>query len=392
MTHEDEAAPVPEDRSPAPLMRVLDDLESLAGGAEGRSAAFQAAKNRVAQLIGEVARLERLNAAMERENDALNAAMLALAIERRLEPSAPDAEQAPPVEADAPAQEPAEPYFAVSGAREVFSHNFETGPAQVFFARKSASADAPRVTLSRPAIGAGEAGCDIVLGASDAPPPNDWSWTREKRAELSGAFEALAEALGRALRKENAGTPTGEAAEAWSAVASYLSAIGQRTRSPAADGIVVGPVAIEGLGPRESLAVSETEAKTVRWTTQRTARLLVFVTRKGRLAFTVAARSLASEQALILRLDGAVLVDEDLPADAAERAAAFGAEAAVDWGPHVLEIEGPAYVREQDGAFRTLHLLVEDLGVSWRAVDEHEESEAELFGWAPPLARADAAG
>ena len=87
-------------------------------------------------------------------------------------------------------------------------------------------------------------------------------------------------------------------------------------------------------------------------------------------------------------LDGAELLDVDFPSGEATIAPAF--EAVVEWGVHLLEIETPAFEREQGGAFRNLHVLLERFDVEWRELDEADEPEAELFGWAPPLYAAQA--
>lgn len=416
MKHDAEGRTDATDGPPRALMRAIDELHDALGRPDAseadRLARLAKLKAGVELLAAEAARLRRLNTAMERDNAQLNAAMLALALDPPEAPEpeivAPQPEPAPPVpepeppQAAAPEPVAAEVVAAVEDApppeepkpeaafgeldgESVFSCRLAGGAAQVVLGRRLSGDPAPRAIVPAGVAGAMAGSGDFVLALhpfDESSGAKRVDWTGERRAAFAGALAQISEA---ALAGTQAGGLAMAEAETWTAVAAYLEAVAARMRSPARDGVVVGPFAVDGVGPVEQLPGPEGATTTVRWTTRDVARFEIFVTRKGRLTLALALRSLAPDQSAIVRLDGVVLVDANLPLDADERAAPFEVEADVDWGPHVVEIEASAFVREQGGAFRSLHLLVEDFVARWSEAEDEEVEEDDLFDWAPPL-------
>lgn len=384
MKSDDEGSATPA-ADPPPQHNEAEAARGAGEGGDHSLSSVASLRDRIAVLTAERERLEALNAAIVRENDALNVALLELSLEKRREQAAAKQEVSD-------AEAPVEPSDSFAGPAEAaaFECPLGAGVARVALSRSDERRRLgtrlvlPWAAIDPDAEGDIEAVCEVGLDPAERAGGEalDWGWTGRRRAAVSQALLDVAAAMERALADAADAPPAN--AELWAANAAYLAAVGHRTRSPSMDGALIGPMALSGVGPMEA-----TETGEARWTTAATSAFALFATRKGRLAISIAARSLAGGQSLTLRLDGAEQLDVDFPFGEATIAQTF--EVLLDWGVHVLEIEAPAFEREQGGDFRNLHVLLERFETRWRELDETEEPEAELFGWAPPLYAAQAA-
>lgn len=404
----------------------LEILEETLGATEGDAVvALAALKDRVAWLTDERDGLLELNAALERENDELNVALLRLAIGKQAEwEAAPSAEPAPPAhpvhdpepvatgdmapeiapeslgvedEPEPPSPEAAEDEPAYSFGRDDEAEVFEwpLGERTARFAVTTPSHGRPadiRLELSTRTIDpAAEADERAVIGFgpgsnSHGGQSTDFNWTNALRVSASEALGRCAAAVEEALAAGAQKDPRSNAI--WSAAAAYSAEIARRVRSPSLAGELVGPLCLDGFGAAETSDPPERGSMAARWIVAETATFAIFLTRKGRVTLSITARTIARDQSLTIRIDGDTVSDRDIEDGGWETPLTVMIEADLDWGPHEVEIVAPAFEREQGGDFRRLHLMIERCYVTWIEHDERHESEEELFGWAPPIWRA----
>lgn len=404
---EDEARaePAPESGSVGDPFEIIE--RAVAETTEDAPAALAALRDRVAWLTDERDGLLELNAALERENDELNVALLKLAIEKQ-----PDWEAAParpePAQAAAVEPEPEQPVvenepepaeiepafsFAKNGDTDVFDWPLGDGTARLAFTPPGEGRLADiRLELPAGAIdpAAGFDGPAVIGLDRNADRHDDQdadvAWSSGLRSEVSEALGSCAAAIENALA--TGVLESSQDISVWTAASAYSAAIGRRARSPSLGGELVGPLCLDGFGASEATDAPERGSTAMRWIVAETGRLLVFLTRKGRLRLSIAARNIARDQSLTIRIDGDTMFDADLEEAGPDGPQHVVVDADLEWGPHEIEIVVPSFEREQGGDFRRLHLLIERCDLSWQEYDERYESEEELFGWAPPLWRA----